>query len=181
MNTLEFNKIAAAILAGVLIIMVINEIATLAIHPTYPEKPAYAIDTGSVAASEVASNDKVVGPSLGVLLASADVAKGQKVFKKCGACHTSEEGGANKIGPNLHGILAREKGTVSGFSYSDALHAKGGAWGYDDLDLFLAKPSTYIKGTKMSFAGLKKPQDRANLISYLRTLGKSDVPLPPAE
>ncbi|MFC4272092.1 c-type cytochrome [Sneathiella chungangensis] len=181
MNTFEFNKIAGAVLAGVLIIMVINEVATLAVHPTYPEEPAYAIDTGEVASSEVASNDKVVGPSLGVLLASADAAKGEKVFKKCGACHTAEEGGANKIGPNLYGVLNRDKGAVGDFSYSDALHEKGGAWGYEDLDVFLAKPSTYIKGTKMSFAGIKKPEDRADLIAYLRTLGKSDVPLPPAE
>ncbi len=181
MNTFEFNKIAAAVLAGVLIIMVINEIATLAIHPTYPEEPAYAIDTGAIASSEVASNDEVVGPSLGVLLASADVAKGEKVFKKCGACHTVEDGGPNKIGPNLHGILNRDKGAHSGFSYSSALLEKGGAWGYEDLDVFLAKPSTYIKGTKMSFAGVKKPEQRADLIAYLRSLGKSDVPLPPAE
>lgn len=181
MNTFEFNKIAAAVLVGVLIIMVINEIATLAIHPTYPEETAYAIDTGEVASSEIASNDEVVGPSLGVLLASADVAKGEKVFKKCGSCHTVEEGGPNKIGPNLHGILNRDKGADGDFSYSSALVEKGGAWGYEDLDLFLKKPSTYIKGTKMSFAGLKKPEDRADLIAYLRTLGKSDVPLPPAE
>jgi cytochrome c len=181
MNTFELNKIAAAVLVGVLIIMVINEIATLAISPTYPEEPAYAIDTGDVASSEVASNDEVEGPSLAVLLASADVAKGEKVFKKCGSCHTVEEGGPNKIGPNLHGILNAEKGAHGDFSYSSALLEKGGTWGYEDLDLFLTKPSTYIKGTKMSFAGLKKPEDRANLIAYLRTLGKSDVPLPPAE
>jgi cytochrome c len=181
MNTFEFNKIAAAILAGALIIMVINEIATLAVHPTYPETPAYAIDTGVVASSEVASNDEVEGPSLGALLAVADAEKGEKVFKKCAACHTAEQGGANKIGPNLHAILARDKGTVADFSYSSALIDKGGNWSYSDLDEFLKKPSTYIKGTKMSFAGIKKPADRADLIAYLRTLGTEDVPLPPAE
>ena len=169
MNTFEFNKIAAAVLAGVLIIMVINEVATLAVHPTYPEEPAYAIDTGAVASSEVASNDKVEGPSLGVLLASADPAKGEKVFKKCGSCHTAEEGGANKIGPNLYGVLNNVKGSHSEFSYSSALLEKGGAWGYEDLDLFLTKPSTYIKGTKMSFAGLRKESEIADVTAYLAT------------
>jgi cytochrome c len=181
MNIFEFNKIAAAILAGGLIIMVINEVATLAIHPTYPETNAYVIDTGGVGSSELASKDVVEGPSLGALLAEADVEKGAKVFKKCAACHTVEEGGANKIGPNLHGVLNRPKGAVDGFAYSSELVEKGGEWGYDNLDVFLAKPSTYIKGTKMAFSGIKKPNDRADLIAYLRTLGKEDVPLPPAE
>ena len=181
MNTFEFNKIAGAVLASALIIMVINEVATLAIHPTYPETNAYAIDTGDVGASEIASKDVVEGPSLGALMAEADIEKGAKVFRKCGACHTAEQGGANKIGPNLHGVLNRDKGSVDGFGYSNQLIAKGGAWGYDDLDVFLKKPSTYIKGTKMAFAGIRKPGDRADLIAYLRSLGKEDVPLPPAE
>ncbi|MCF8466147.1 MAG: cytochrome c family protein [Sneathiella sp.] len=180
MNIFEFNKIAGAVLAGALFIMVINEVAHIAVHPTFPETNAYAIDTGNVASSEVAANDKDVGPSLGALLASADAEKGAKIFKKCGACHTAEEGGSNKIGPNLHGILKRPKGSHEGFSYSSGLTEKGGNWGYDDLDIFLKKPSDYIKGTKMSFAGIKKAEDRADLIAYLRTLGTSDVPLPPA-
>ena len=181
MNIFEFNKIAAAVLTGGLVIMVLNEVATLAIHPTYPETPAYAIDTGAVASSEVASNDVEEGPSLAALLAESDVEKGEKVFKKCAACHTSEQDGAHKIGPNLHGVLNRELGAADDFSYSDALVNKGGNWSYSDLDLFLKKPSTYIKGTKMSFAGIKKAEDRADLIAYLRSLGKQDVPLPPAE
>lgn len=181
MNIFEFNKIAGAVLAGGLIIMVLNEIATFAVHPTYPETPAYAIDTGNVAESEVASNDTVEGPPLSVLLAEADVEKGEKIFKKCGACHTAEEGGPHKIGPNLYSVLNREKGGVEGFSYSSALVDKGGDWSYSDLDAFLKKPSTYIKGTKMSFAGIKKAEDRAHLIVYLRSLGTQDTPLPPAE
>jgi cytochrome c len=181
MNIFEFNKIAAAILAGGLIIMVLNELATLTIHPTYPETPAYVIDTGDVGSSEVASKDVVEGPSLGALLATADIGKGEKAFKKCAACHTVEEGGPNKIGPNLHAILNRDKGIGDGFSYSSALVNKGGNWGYSDLDEFIKKPSTYIKGTKMSFAGVRKAEERAHLIAYLRSLGTQDVPLPPAE
>lgn len=181
MNIFEFNKIAAAILMGGLIIMVLNELATLAIHPTYPETPAYVIDTGDVASSEVASNDVVEGPSLAALLATADIGKGEKAFRKCAACHTVEEGGANKIGPNLYAILNKDKGAVDGFSYSSALVNKGGNWGYSNLDEFIKKPSTYIKGTKMSFAGIRKADERANLIAYLRSIGSQDVPLPPAE
>ncbi|PHQ67355.1 MAG: cytochrome c family protein, partial [Sneathiella sp.] len=170
----------AAVLAGALIIMVINEVATLAIHPTYPETNAYAIETGAGASSEEASKDVVEGPSLGALLATADIGKGKKVFSKCKSCHTADEGGANKIGPNLHAVLNRDKASHEGFSYSTPMANMGGNWSYSDLDLFLKKPSTYIKGTKMTFGGLKKPQDRAHLIAYLRSLGTEDVPLPPA-
>ncbi|WP_025897799.1 c-type cytochrome [Sneathiella glossodoripedis] len=179
MNSFELNKIAGAVLGSALAIVAINEIANIAISPTMPETPAYVIDTGAEEASTVASEDtKPEGPSLAVLMASADEAKGEKVFKKCGSCHTVEEGGANKIGPNLYGILGKAMASVEGFSYSDALVELGGEWGYEELNAFLTKPKDYVKGTKMSFAGLKKPTDRADLIAYLRTLGSSSVPLP---
>jgi cytochrome c len=179
MNTFELNKFAGAVLAGALTVVAINEIANFAISPTIPEKAAYAIDTG---ADEAGSSDTasaaVEGPSLGALLAAADPAKGKKVFKKCGSCHTVDQGGANKIGPNLHAILNRAKGSTAGFSYSAALLETGGDWGYEDLDAFLRKPKDFIKGTKMSFAGVKKDTSRADLIAYLRTLGTETVPLP---
>jgi len=182
MNTFEFNKIAGAVLAGILILLVINEVAKLAVHPTYPETTAYAIDTSAIASTDVASSaEEETGPSLAVLLASADIDKGESSFKKCSNCHTAEEGGANKIGPHLYGVLDRPKGAVDDFSYSNAMHEKGGEWTYENLDHFLAKPSDYIKGTKMAFAGIKKPEERADLILYLRSLGKSDTPLPVVE
>jgi len=181
MNNFEINKYAGALLAAALAVVAISEISNFANSPSYPEKVAYAIDTGEEASTATATTEAVAeGPSLGTLLASADVSKGVKVFKKCGACHTVDDGGKNKIGPNLFAIIERPKGSASGFSYSDALVAKGGNWSYDDLDSFLAKPKDFIKGTKMSFAGLKKPTDRANLIAYLRTLGSDGVPLPAA-
>ncbi|OUR75262.1 hypothetical protein A9Q83_17660 [Alphaproteobacteria bacterium 46_93_T64] len=181
MNNFELNKIAGAVLAGALLVVAVNEIANIAVHPTAPEKAAYAIDTGTVAASDGAAPAAVAeGPSLGVLLAAADPAKGSKVFKKCGSCHTTEEGGANKIGPNLYAIVGKAKGASAGFSYSGALMEKGGDWSYEDLNAFLTKPKSFIKGTKMSFAGIKKPTDRANLIAFLRTLGSSALPLPAA-
>ncbi|MFT6556205.1 c-type cytochrome [Sneathiella sp.] len=181
MNSFELNKIAGAVLAGALAVVVVNAVADIAVSPSFPEETAYAIDTGEADATASTATAAVEeGPSLGVLLASADVSKGEKVFKKCGACHTVDEGGANKIGPNLYGVLNRAKGAVDGFSYSSALMEKGGDWSYESLDAFLEKPKDYIKGTKMSFNGLKKPTDRADLIGYLRTLGKGDVPLPAA-
>lgn len=181
MNSFELNKIAGAVLGGALAIVAINEIANIAISPEMPEKNSYVIEVATAEASTGgAASAEAEGPSLGMLLASADVAKGEKVFKKCGSCHTTEEGGKNKIGPNLHAILGQAKGAVAGFSYSAALLEKGGDWSYESLDAFLKKPKDYIKGTKMSFAGLKKPTDRANLIAYLRTLGSDSVPLPPA-
>ncbi|GLQ05424.1 c-type cytochrome [Sneathiella chinensis] len=182
MDNFELNKIAGAVLGGALAVVAISEIANIAVSPTFPEQNAYAIEVASTGGdSSAAAEVKEEGPSLGALLASADVAKGEKVFKKCSACHTTEEGGANKIGPNLYAVLDRAKASHAGFSYSDAMVSHGGTWTYEDLDAFLKKPKDFINGTKMSFAGLKKADDRADLIAYLRTLGTESTPLPAAE
>jgi cytochrome c len=183
MDSFEFNKIAGAILASALALFGINELSSIIMAPTIPEKNAYSIEVeaSSDSADSSAAEAADTGPSLGTLLASADVAAGQKVFKKCGACHTTDEGGANKIGPNLYGILENNKGASGSFGYSGALKEKGGTWTYADLDAFLTKPKGFIKGTKMSFSGIKKPTDRANVILFLRSLGKDNVALPAAE
>ncbi|MBE7635437.1 c-type cytochrome [Sneathiella sp. P13V-1] len=178
MNSFELNKIAGAVLAGALTVVAVNEFANIAISPEMPEKNAYAIDTGAEESAGTAAAATEEGPSLAALMASADAASGEKIFKKCSSCHTAEEGGANKIGPNLYAILNKAKGSVAGFSYSGALIEKGGDWTYEDLDAFLKKPKDFIAGTKMSFAGVKKPEQRADLIAYLRTLGTADAPLP---
>jgi len=179
MNSFELNKIAGAVLAGALTVVAINEFANIAVSPTIPETNAYAIDTGAEETTGTATAAaEPEGPSLAVLMASADPAAGEKVFKKCASCHDVEEGGPNKIGPNLYGVLNAAKGAHDGFSYSSALLEKGGNWNYESLNAFLKKPKDYIEGTKMSFAGIKKDGQRADLIAYLRTLGKSDVPLP---
>ena len=112
------------------------------------------------------------------LLASADVAKGRKLFKKCVACHTSSDGGKNKVGPNLWNIVNSERGKRAGFGYSKAFKATAGNWTYDSLDAFLTKPKAYIKGTRMMFAGVKKARDRAAVIAYLRSLSDAPAPLP---
>ena len=118
--------------------------------------------------------------NVGTLLAGASTDKGAGVFKKCAACHTVEDGAGNKVGPALYGIVDRPIATVDGFSYSSALkaYAEGKTWNYEELNGFLFKPKAHVKGTSMGFGGIKKTQDRADIIAYLRSLAASPAPLP---
>jgi cytochrome c len=109
---------------------------------------------------------------IATMIKNADIDAGAKVFKKCATCHTIEKNGANKIAPNLYGIVGKKKAAISGFAYSNGLKAKGGAWSIEDLNQWLLKPKDFAPGTKMSFAGLKKDKDRANVIAYLKQQGK---------
>ena len=123
------------------------------------------------------SKEEVTEP-ISLLLASASVDKGQKIFKKCSSCHTYNKEGVNKVGPNLWNLINSPKANVEGFAYSKELAEFGGQWGYEELALFLYKPKEYIKGTKMNFSGLKKVQDRANLVLFLREQSENPAPLP---
>jgi cytochrome c len=118
------------------------------------------------------------GSDVSALLASADPSAGAKAFKKCKSCHTTDKGGKNRVGPNLWDVVGRAKAGAAGYSFSGVLKGLGGAWTYQDLDAFLANPKGFAKGTKMSFAGLKKPKDRAAVIMYLRSLSDQPKPLP---
>ncbi|WP_091142935.1 cytochrome c family protein [Novosphingobium sp. CF614] len=139
-----------------------------------PEKMGYAIEG---VAEEGAGGKEV---PIETLLASADVAKGEATFAKCTSCHTINQGGANGIGPNLHGIVGEGIGQgAGGFAFSDALKSKGGNWDFAKLNEWLKSPKAFAPGTKMTFAGLSKPEDRANLIAWLNTQG-SNLPLPAA-
>lgn len=135
-------------------------------RPEAPEEGGYFIE----GAAEEGGED--AGPSLATLLATGDAAAGAKVFAKCTACHTIEQGGATGIGPNLYGVVGTGIGEhAAGFAYSSALSSHGGNWGYEELDAWLKSPRAFAEGTKMSFAGLSSPEDRANIILYLRENG----------
>lgn len=136
--------------------------------PEAPETPGYAIK-GAVKAEEQGEDP------IGVLMASADATAGEKIFQKCTACHSIEKGGANGVGPNLYGIMGKPHAAVAGFSYSEALSGIGANWGFDEMDAWLKSPKRYASGTKMSFAGLSKGEDRAAIILYLNQ--NSDAPL----
>ncbi|MAF96667.1 MAG: cytochrome c family protein [Rhodospirillaceae bacterium] len=143
---------------------------------------AFKIEGGSGAAPETAKKPAAEqasgGMDVSALLASADAVAGVKTFKKCKSCHTTDKGGKNRVGPNLWDVVGRAKAGAAGYGFSGALKGLGGAWTYQDLDAFLANPKGFAKGTKMSFAGLKKPRDRAAVIVFLRSLSDQPKPLP---
>lgn len=183
MNSFEFNKIIGAMLATVFVVLSLGILSDAIFASPVPEKPGFGIE----AAEEGADAGGGAGAAPAVesilpLLAGASVEAGEASHKKCMACHTVEKGGPNKTGPNLWDIVNRPVATHEGFSYSAAMKefSKGGEekWTYDNLDHFLTSPKGFVKGTAMGFAGIKKTQERADLIAYLRTLSDNPAPLP---
>ena len=177
---LTFNKIAGGLLATGLAIVGLGELSSIVYKYEPPAKPGYAIAVQEESAGGAAEAADVA-PDWGTVLPTANVAAGAEVANKCKSCHNLDNGGPNLVGPNLFGVEGRKPGTHAGFAYSAALQefaAKHPDWTYDDLYLFLKSPQADISGTKMTFVGLKKPEDRINLIAYLRTLSASPPPIP---
>ena len=183
-DTMTITKVLGAV-CGSLLVLLLGKWAAEALYHTAPVAhageevvQAYVIDTGAEDATEGAAEE---GPPFAEILAVADVGAGEKVFAKCKACHTVDQGGANGIGPNLYGVVGKPIGKhAAGFAYSGDLSGHGGNWDFANLDVWLTSPKKFASGTKMSFAGLSKGEDRANIIVYMNSLG-SNLPLPAAE
>ena len=181
MDSFEINKIVASILLIALLFIGIGKISDLIFHVEKPETSGYKVEmpesstTSQISESKIETVEKV---DIAALLSLGDVTHGEKVFKKCSACHVVEKGGANKIGPSLYGVLGRKVASINDYKYSKALNEYDKEWTFDEMNGYLLKPQAWIKGTKMSFAGLRKEKDRASVILYLNQNSDNPLPLP---
>ena len=173
------NKIIVSIVLTVILVWGINKITDAIFYIEKPEKSAYQVANVTTVASTTSSETSSVSSeseNIMALFASTSAAEGAKVFKKCAACHSIAEGSGNKIGPALWGVLGRPVGSVPGYKYSKAMAAHGKNWSFEEMNGFLIKPKDWIKGTKMSFAGLKNAKERAAVILYM--IKNTNNPLP---
>jgi cytochrome c len=182
MDSFELNKIIAAVLLTVLIIIGIGKFTDAIFHVEKPKESAYKIEgleIASTSASSAETETKVVETvDIKVLLAMGNLGHGEKVFKKCSACHMIASNGKNMIGPNLWSVIGRTAGSVSDYKYSKAMVAYGKKWTFEEMNSYLIKPQAYVKGTKMAFAGLRKEKDRASVILFMNSKSSSPKPLP---
>ena len=172
----RFNTIAGWVLFAGIVALGSSIVAGEYFHSERPEKMGYPI----AGVQEEGEGGAAAEQPIEFYLANADPAKGAQVFNKCMACHNADKGGANQLGPNLWGVLGEPIGQGKGFAFSDALAKKGGSWNWDNLGQWLTSPKAFAPGTKMTFAGLGNPQDRANVIAFLNTKSDSPLPLPKA-
>ena len=174
------NKIIVSILLALILILGINKIADTIYYVNKPEKSAYQVASITTAASNTNSEASSQGEStqdIMALFASTSSTDGKKIFKKCAACHSISEGGKNKIGPALWGVLGRPAGSVTDYKYSKAMAAYGKNWSFEEMNGFLIKPKDWIKGTKMNFPGLRSAKDRAAVILYMNENTNSPLSL----
>jgi cytochrome c len=164
---MEFNKAFAAILTAGIIAYFCGLASHGLVHSEHPKEDAFHIEAAEVAAAPGAAAAPAEAEPIDALMATADITAGEKASKVCGACHSFEKGGPNRVGPDLFGIVGRTVGSHEGFAYSDAMKNHGGTWDQASLNSFLWNPKKHVPGTKMTFAGIKKPEDRAALIKWL--------------
>ena len=179
MDSFEINKIIAAVLLVALLVIGIGKVSNILFYVEKPKTPGYAVEVEQASGSSITTTEvveKVV--DIAALMALGDVASGEKIFKKCAACHSINKGGKHKIGPALYNVVGRKVGGVEDYKYSKALVAYEKEWTFEELNGFLIKPAKHIKGTKMAYAGLRKEVDRASVIKYLNANSDSPLPLP---
>ena len=180
MDSFEINKIVAAILLVGLLVIGIGKLSNIIFYVEKPKTPGYLVEmeqsvpTSNQMSSEIAE----VKIDMATLMALGDLSTGEKVFKKCAACHSIVKSGKNNIGPALYNVVGRQVGIVSDYKYSKALSEYGKEWSFEELNGYLIKPAKWIKGTKMAFAGLRKEKDRASVIKYLNQNSDNPLPLP---
>jgi cytochrome c len=176
MDSFEINKLIAAVLVTVLLIFGVNKISDIIFDIEKPSVEGYKVEIKTNnSSSQTKEEDQI---DISSLLALGDPDTGKKVYKKCAACHSINQDGANKIGPKLYNVVGRTVGSISDYKYSKALTSYGKEWTFEELNAFLIKPAAWIKGNKMGFAGLKKDEDRASVILYLNQNSDSPKTLP---
>ena len=179
MDSFELNKIIAAVLMVALLVIGIGKLSDIIFHVEKPKIPGYAVNIEEAITASTASSETVEEKiDISALMAMGDLTHGEKVFKKCAACHSIVKGGKNNIGPALYNVVGRQIGVVDNYKYSKALSGYGKKWTFEELNGYLIKPAKWIKGTKMAFAGLRKEKDRASVILYLNQNSDSPLPLP---
>ena len=179
MDSFEINKIVAAILMVALLVIGIDKISDMVFYVEKPKTPGYVVEVEQVAISsdsEIKKSEEIV--DIAALMVLGEISHGEKVFKKCAACHSIAKGGKNNIGPALYNVVGRKVGAVSDYKYSKALSGYDKEWTFEELNGYLIKPAKWIKGTKMAFAGLRKEKDRASVIKYLNQNSDNPIPLP---
>ena len=176
MDSFEINKIITAVLVVFLVVFGIGKISDIVFHVEKPNMSAYKVEVSTASSNQ--ASDSAENVDIAALLAMGNLDHGKNIWKKCSACHSVKQGGKNKIGPALYSVLGRNVAALGDYKYSKAFLAYGKSWTFKEMNGFLKKPQSYIKGTKMAFAGLKKEKDRASVILFMNQNSENPLPLP---
>jgi len=176
MDSFEINKIIAAVLMVVILVIGIDKVSDIIFHVEKPKTPGYAVDIEQTSTTSTETTEEKI--NITAFMTMGDIATGEKVFKKCKSCHSIKQGGGNKIGPALWNVMFRKVGSIADYKYSKALTSYGKEWSWEEMNGFLIKPSKWIPNNKMGFAGIKSEKDRASVILYLNQNSDNPKPLP---